>query len=295
MRVEHPAVTRLIDVPLTVGENPLWDDRTGRLLFVDIPAPALFRLDPDTGALERWEMPSTIGSFGLCADGRAIVALRSGVHYFDFATGAFEFIVHPEPDAPHNRLNDGKVAPDGRFWVGSMDDTPDRKPRAALYRIDWDGTATRMVDGLVVSNGLAWSPDGRTMYHSDSRQKFVTAYDYDLATGDISNRRVLATPQEEEGRPDGAAADARGRYWSAGVSAGCLNCFAPDGTIERRLMLPVPAPTMPCFGGKELKTLYVTSLGTDRTGTRVEGTVIRLDAGVAGTPIARFGERLQDA
>jgi sugar lactone lactonase YvrE len=293
MQIEHPAVTRLIDVPLGVGENPLWDDRTGKLLFVDISAPALFRLDPETRALERWEMPSAIGSFGLCADGRAIVALRQGVHFFDFASGTFEFIVHPEPDAPHNRLNDGKVGPDGRFWVGSMDDTPDKQPRAALYRIDWDGTATRMVDGLVVSNGLAWSPDGRTMFHSDSRGKFVAAYDYDLATGDISNRRVLANPQEEDGRPDGAATDAEGRYWSAGVSAGCINCYAPDGTIERRLLLPMPAPTMPCFGGPGLRTMYVSSLTTDRTGEKVAGTLVSLDAGVAGTPVARFGERLR--
>jgi sugar lactone lactonase YvrE len=293
MRIEHPAVTRLIDIPLGLGENPLWDDRTGKLLFVDISAPALFRLDPETRALERWEMPSTIGSFGLCADGRAIVALRQGVHFFDFASGTFEFVVHPEPDAPYNRLNDGKVGPDGRFWVGSMDDTPDKQPRAALYRIDWDGTAIRMVDGLVVSNGLAWSPDGRTMFHSDSRGKFVAAYDYDLATGDISNRRVLASPQEEDGRPDGGATDAGGRYWSAGVSAGCLNCYAPDGTIERKLVLPMPAPTMPCFGGPDLRTLYVTSLTTDRTGEKVAGTLVGLDAGVAGTPVARFGERLR--
>ena len=292
MTAEHPETTRLVDVPLGVGENPLWDERTGCLLFIDILAPALFRLDPATGALERFAMPAAIGSFGLCPDGRAIVALRTGVHFFDFATGKFEFFVHPEPDRPGNRLNDGKVGPDGRFWVGSMDDRPAKEPVAALYRIDPDGHSTKMVEGLIVSNGLAWSPDGRTLYHSDSRQRFITAYDYDLATGDIANRRELRVMSEEGGRPDGAATDAEGFYWSAGVSAGVLNRIAPDGTIGRKLKLPVPAPSMPCFGGPDLRTMYVTSLTREVDGRPVAGTVLSLDAGVAGAPIPRFGERV---
>ena len=292
MDIEHPETKRLIDVPLGVGENPLWDDRTGLLLFIDILAPALFRLDPATGKLERFDMPAAIGSFGLCPDGRAIVALRTGIHFFDFATGKFEFFVHPEPDMPGNRLNDGKIAPDGRFWVGSMDDRPTKEPVASLYRVDPDGRSTKMAEGLVVSNGLAWSADGRTMYHSDSRQRFVTAYDYDLKTGDISNARELRTLSEEDGRPDGAATDADGFYWSAGVSAGVLNRIAPDGTIDRKLKLPVPAPSMPCFGGADLRTLYVTSLTREVDGKPVPGTLLSLDAGVAGAPIPRFGERV---
>lgn len=287
-----PAPRKLIDLPLGVGESPVWDDQTGCLLFVDILAPALFRFDPASGSLERWEMPAAIGSFGLCPDGRVMVALRTGVHFFDLTSRRFEFLVHPEPDTPGNRLNDGKVGPDGRFWVGSMDDAADKRPVAALYRIDSSGACVKMVDGLTVSNGLAWSPDGRTMYHSDSRQRFVAAYDYDLATGDISNRRVLTVLDNEQGRPDGAAADAEGYYWSAGVSAGCLHRIAPDGTMERKLTVPMPGPTMPCFGGEGLRTLYVTSLTTDRTGTKAAGTLISLDVGVAGAPVARFGEPL---
>ncbi|MDR3473933.1 MAG: SMP-30/gluconolactonase/LRE family protein [Devosia sp.] len=289
MEIIHPGVTQLIDVPLRVGENPLWDERRGLLLFEDVLAPALFAYDPHSGGLERFEMAAPIGSFGLCEDGRAIVALKTGVHFFDFRTGLFEFFVHPEPDIPRNRLNDGKVGPDGRFWVGSMDDSGAFEPTAALYRIDPDGTATRMVDGLIVSNGLAWSPDGATLYHSDSRGPFLTAYDYDRLTGGISNRRLLRRFANEEGRPDGAAMDAEGFYWSAGVSAGCLNRMAPDGTVERRLVLPVPAPTMPCFGGKDLRTLYVTSLATERTGEKVAGTLLRVEVEVAGAPVGRFG------
>jgi sugar lactone lactonase YvrE len=292
MRIDTPDVEQLIDLPLGVGEGPLWHAAENALYFVDILAPALFRLDPATRALTRWDMPSAIGSFGLCRDGRAIVALRHGIHLFDFASGRFELVAHPEADQPGNRLNDGKVGPDGRFWVGSMDDTPEKQPVASLYRVDHDGTCTRMLDGLVVSNGLAWSPDGRTLFHSDSRGKFVQAFDYDLASGAISRQRTLRILEEEDGRPDGAACDAEGYYWSAGVSAGCLNRIAPDGRIDRKVVLPVPAPTMPCFGGPDLKTLFVTSLTTDRTGTKTAGTLLSFRVDVPGAPVARFGEPL---
>jgi sugar lactone lactonase YvrE len=292
MRIDTPDVEQLIDLPLGVGEGPLWHAAENALYFVDIMAPALFRLDPATRALTRWDMPSAIGSFGLCRDGRAIVALRHGIHLFDFASGRFELVAHPEADQPGNRLNDGKVGPDGRFWVGSMDDTPEKQPVASLYRVDHDGTCTRMLDGLVVSNGLAWSPDGRTLFHSDSRGKFVQAFDYDLASGAISRQRTLRILEEEDGRPDGAACDAEGYYWSAGVSAGCLNRIAPDGRIDRKVVLPVPAPTMPCFGGPDLKTLFVTSLTTDRTGTKTAGTLLSFRVDVPGAPVARFGEPL---
>ncbi len=292
MRIDQPETRLLIDVPLGVGEGAFWHVQEQALYFVDIMAPALFRYDPLTEKLSRWDMPSAIGSFGIGLDGRAIVALKHGIHFFDFGTGTFEFIVHPEAHLPGNRYNDGKVAPDGRFWVGSMDDGPDKKPVASLYRVDPDGTCTKMLDGLIVSNGLAWSADGRTMFHSDSRGKYVQAFDYDLATGGISNQRRLIGLEEEDGRPDGAAGDGQGNYLSAGVSAGCLNRITPTGEIDRKIKLPVPSPTMPCFGGPDLKTVYVTSLTTDRTGRKVAGTLLSFRSDFAGTPVARFGERL---
>lgn len=288
MQVLHPNVTQLIETPLAVGESPVWDDRHDLLLFEDIPAPAIFSYDPASGDVMRRDLPAPIGSFGLCEDGRAIVALKTGVHLMDLSNGMLELLVNPEADRPDNRLNDGKVGPDGRFWVGSMDATGALRPSGALYRIDHDGTATRMVDGLTVSNGLAWSPDGRTLYHSDSRQKVLNAYDYDLSSGNISNRRTLRTFDDTDGRPDGAAMDRDGYYWSAGVSAGCLNRIGPDGTIERKLMLPIPAPTMPCFGGPDLTTLYVTSLTSDRTGAGVSGTLLHVESEIAGAPVGRF-------
>jgi len=284
---------RLIDFPLGVGEGPLWDAASQSLYFIDILAPALFRLNPATKAIQRWDMPSKIGSFGLCPDGRAVVALVDGVYFFDFATKKFDFLVNPEPGIVGNRLNDGKIGPDGYFWIGSMDDRPEKEPRAGLYRVGPDKSCVRLLDGLIVSNGLAWTPDGRTMFHSDSRHRFIQTFDFDPKTGAATNKRVIRTMSEEDGRPDGAACDAEGFYWSAGVSAGVLNRIAPDGTIVSRIPVPLAAPTMPCFGGPDLKTLYVTSLTSDRLGPKEGGTLISFRVDVPGAPIARFGEPLK--
>jgi sugar lactone lactonase YvrE len=147
----------------------------------------------------------------------------------------------------------------------------------------------KLCDGLVVSNGLAWSPCGRTLWHSDSRAAVIWTWRYDPATGAITDRREVARPTEALGRPDGAAVDAEGGYWSAGVSAGRLNRWLPDGTLDRVVELPVRAPTMPCFGGEGLRTLFVTSLRPGEAG-RLDGRLLALDVGLAGTPVGRFAD-----
>lgn len=283
-------IRAMIDLPLALGEGPVWDAREGVLWFVDVTEKLVLRLDPESRILRRFAMPAEIGSLGLAADGRLIVALRNGVHLFDPATGALDFLVHPEPRPATNRLNDGKVGPDGNFWVGSLDDRPKREPVGALYRITPDGTSTRIVDGLCCSNGLAWSPDGRAMYHADSRGPYVQAFDFDAQRGLATNPRRLLTLSETEGLPDGAAVDVEGFYWSAGISAGVINRIAPDGGIVERIPLPIAAPTMPCFGGADGRTLFVTSLASDRSGQRQAGTVIAFRVAVAGLPACRFGE-----
>lgn len=292
VRIDYPTVEFLLYQPIGAGEGPLWSAEEQALYFIDIRGPALFRLSLNSGKLDRWVMPSTIGGFGLCRDGRLIVALREGVHYFDPEVEQFEFICHPEADRPLNRLNDAKVSPDGRFFVGSMDTRPEKERVASLFRVDPSGEATRMFGDLIVSNGLAWSPDGKTLYHSDSRSSYVQSFDYDFKTGALSNRRLLVELTEVDGRPDGAACDAEGFYWSAGVTAGCLNRIAPDGRIDRKVMLPVPAPTMPCFGGADMRTMFVTSLTSARTGDEVAGTVIAFRVDVPGAPVAKFGENI---
>lgn len=252
----------LLDVPTCrLGESPVWDHRLSRLYWCDITGQRLHALDWLDRRHISWPMPDTIGSLGLTSDADTLViALRNKVGLHHLPTGRFDLLTDVEADDPRTRLNDGKVGPDGAFWVGTMDDRPDRQPIASLYRITPDGALTRMVGELRTSNGLAWSPDGATLYHSDTRPGWIDCWDFDVATGDISNRRRFAQVVNGAGRPDGATMDAEGCYWSAGVSAGCLNRFAPDGSLIRTIPLPLPRPTMPCFCGPELDELVITSL-----------------------------------
>ena len=286
-------VTCVLDAHAELGECPVWSAEEGALYWVDTYAPALSRLDPATGDTARWPMPLRIGSFGLREGGGAVVALEDGFHLFDFERETLTFVTGPDERPPGTRFNDGKVSPEGRFWAGTMDDATLSQPLGALYRLDPDGTMHHMVEGLIVSNGLAWTADGRTMYHSDSKGKVVWSYDYDPDEGSIANRRVVARPDEEVGRPDGAAADMEGYYWSAGISAGVLNRWAPDGRLDRTIPLPCASPTMPCFGGPDLRTIFVTSLrhglSADVLAARpLSGGIFAVEVDVPGVPVARF-------
>lgn len=287
------AVRCVLDVCAELGECPVWSAEEQALYWVDILAPSLNRFDPASGTNHSWPMSEAIGSFGLREQGGAVVALKSGFYLFDFDSGELSFIINPEQDWPGTRFNDGKVSPDGRFWAGTMDDVKLSRPIGSLYRLNPDGSCRRMVEGLIVSNGLAWSADGRTLFHSDSKGKTLYAYDYDPASGDIANRRVVARPGEETGRPDGGATDVEGYYWSAGISAGVLNRWAPDGRLDRQIKLPCAAPTCVAFGGPDLKTLYITStrhgLPDEKlAASPLSGSIFALDVGVAGVPVAKF-------
>ncbi|MBY3595217.1 SMP-30/gluconolactonase/LRE family protein [Rhizobium bangladeshense] len=287
-RILEPKVRSVLQQPLTVGESPVWDEQTGALWHVDILAPAIVRISAG-GKIDRFGMPAAVGCLGLCRDGRIVVGLQTGVHLFDPVSGDLEFLCDPVGRDINGRLNDGKVGPDGHFWVGSISEAKPQVNDAALYRVGADGSTRTVATGLTSSNGLAWSPDGRRMYHSDSRQCFLRAFDFDPKTSEIGKGRRLRGFTEEQGRPDGATTDRDGFYWSAGVSAGCLNRISPDGEIVEIYILPVAAPTMPCFGGPEFSTLYVTSLSTDRTGRFEAGTVIAFDVDAEGLPPFRFG------
>ncbi len=198
-----------------------------------------------------------------------------------------------EKQLAYTRGNDGKVGPDGHFWLGTMDERSPRQPVAALYRVSPAGNVESIETGMIVSNGLAWSSDGRTMFHSDSTGRWIDRFDFDPATGVRSARVRIATPDDEDGRPDGAACDAEGCYWSAGITAGCLNRYAPDGTVLAKFEVPVAAPTMPCFGGPDLKTLYFTSLRAGRSAADLErlpetGGLHRVRVNVAGVAPSYF-------
>lgn len=277
-----------------VGESAVWDDERGHLLWCDIMEPAIYALDIASGERQRWGFDAPVGSFGLTRRGRLVVALGRNVYLFDRDSGQRDLLAEVDANPGIARLNDGKVGPDGAFWVGSMT-PPDTPSVAALYRVTADGTVERKIEGLATSNGLAWSPDGRILYHSDSRDAWIDRWDFDPASGAIDNRQRFRTLSLQEGRPDGAATDSAGNYWSCGVSAGLLNCFAPNGGLLARIPVPVPRPTMPCFGGPGLKTLYFTSLSSnlsDEVKARypLSGSVFSLPAPVAGSPVARFAD-----
>src|SRR3954454_5609826 len=275
-----------------LGECPVWSVEEQVLYWVDIRAPAMHRLDPRTGDTRTWPMPSRIGSLGLRESGGAVVALENGFHLLDLDSGRLEFVTGPEP-VPGTRFNDGKVAPDGRFFAGTMDEESLSRPIAALYRLDPDLTLHRVVEDLVVSNGLAWTADGRTAYHSDSKGPVIWAHDYDPATGELSGRRVVARPTEEIGRPDGGATDQEGYYWSAGVSAGVVNRWSPDGRLDRSIPLPCSNPTAPCFGGPDLRPAFFTSPGHALrlevvAAKQLSGDIFAVRVDVPAVPISRF-------
>ena len=280
------------DLRLGLGESPVWDERRGLVFLCDIPTGRLLAIRLGEGLVQEWVLGENVCSLGLCESGRLVVSLKHEVILFDPDTGVSETLAKVEGELDTNRLNDGKVGPDGAFWVGTMDQRAERKPVAALYRIGEDGKLVQKKSSLVISNGLSWSPDNRTMFHSDSGGQWIDRHDFDPATGEMGEGTRIATPSETDGRPDGSAVDTEGFYWSAGVSAGCLNRYAPDGLLVGKYALPVPSPTMPCFCGPDLKTLVVTShryLSQERLDANpLCGAVLATVSPLAGTPVHRM-------
>jgi sugar lactone lactonase YvrE len=265
------------------------------LFFVDILAPAVLSVRLDGTGLRRFPMPRPVGSIGLCESGRLLCALGQGIGILDPESGALSPYLDLPGEPAGNRLNDGKVGPDGAFWVGSMDNRgPDRQPTGMLWRVDGRGGARRIAAGCKVSNGLAFTADGRRMVHTDSSWQVIDLWDLDPATGEASNRRRIAEIDAAIGRPDGGAMDVEDHYWSAGIFGGHLNRFALDGRLVSRLPVPVPTPTMPCFCGPDLRALVVTSLSVGlpeetRRAFPLVGQVLiaTTPAPVAGVPVGR--------
>jgi sugar lactone lactonase YvrE len=283
------AVELAWDCRCGTGESPVWDERNGRVIFTDIPRGAIHTYWVATGATRSWNLPEVTPSLGLCRSGRLVVALRSRVVLFDPESERVTELCRID-QPPSVRLNDGKVGPDGCFWVGGMDEGKPRQPNAALWRVTPDGRAERRQEGYCNSNGLAWSPDGTMMWHADTTPGKVEAFDVDAATGGLANRRALVTFTDAQGRPDGGATDAFSHCWSAGNSAACLHRIAPDGLVVDRIELPVPRPTMPCFAGE---WLFVTTLREGVDAATLErhptmGGLFRLRAPVGGAPVGVF-------
>jgi sugar lactone lactonase YvrE len=259
-----------IDTPALLGEGPVWHPEQQALWYCDIPARRMVRFHPASGAIAHWDFHCDVGSFAPTRDGAFVVALRDGIWRFDPASDARSQLAVAPYDMSEERFNDGKCDPVGRFWVGSIDE-PRRPGRAGLWCFR-DGILERRQSGITVSNGLAWSPDARTMYWADTAAHTVWAFDFEALGGAMTGRRVFAqfAPKPEQGlvgyggRPDGAAVDAEGCYWVAMYEGGRVLRLSPAGELLAEVRIPARCPTMPCFGGDDLKTVYVTSASLAR-------------------------------
>lgn len=294
----------MLDAKASTGECPTWSEREGVLYWADIEEPALHRFDPRGGEDRAWRMPSEVASFALCRSGRVLVALRTGLAMLDPASGTHRFLAPPPYDARTHRFNDGKCDPQGRFWIGVMrksmpgaeEDGPEHGPRERPLHV-FDAAGLKPVAAeAVIGNGLAWSPDHRTLYFTDTEAGVVRRFDFDPGAGAISNPRVLASFAPEGGKPDGAAVDAEGGYWCALYGGGRVVRLDPDhGRVEREIALPLSQPTMCAFGGPELDALYITSAsaGLDPEARRREplaGGLFRCRPGPRGLPPDLFAD-----
>jgi sugar lactone lactonase YvrE len=278
----------LIDRRFELAEGPVWDERRSLLFFIDAPERTVHAIGLDGTGLRTWTMAEPTASIGLCESGRLVVTGWQTLSLLDPDSGAVAPFARLDGQPGHARLNDGKVGPDGAFWVGTMDSTtPPRDKVGRLYRIAADGRFEEKNAGFLVSNGLAWTVDGRTMFHSDSRGPWVDRWNFDPATGAISARTRILTLTEAEGRPDGAACNVDGDYWSAGVSAGCVNRFDRDGKLRAKIPVPVPSPTMPCFCGANLRSLVVVSHTMRIPDHPMSGRIVIARAPVAGAAVGR--------
>jgi len=259
----------VLDVRASLGECPVWSTAEQALYWVDINAPSLNRFDPATGSNRAIPMPSSIGCFALRKRGGFVVALRDGVWLADAGGTLERKVASPPYDPAHHRFNDGRCDPQGRLFAGTMNEKRDA-PSAALYRIDADFRITEVLGSLTISNGLAWSPDGRTMYHADTPTRSVNAFAFDAATGTPSNRRVFARFDAEDERPDGSAVDSDGCYWTTFYGGGRVVRLSPSGDLLAFHPLPAKCPTMCAFGGADLRTLYVTSARQRRDAAELE-------------------------
>jgi len=293
----------------TIGESALWGVETERLWWIDIFGHAIFRATAEGRELRVWSLPSRPSSFALCADGdRAIITSGSRIAFLDLETTELEVVF--DADVERAGFNDGTVDRQGRFVTGLADHdlmepaTFDRvgttEPRGRLYRVDGDRTSHDLGQPIGMSNGPCFSPDGTTLYWGDSWSRVVHAFDYEPATGLTTNPRVLVqfhgdSPAAVTAVPDGATVDAEGGIWVAACYGSEIRRYAPDGTLDRRLPVPVVSPTSVAFGGPDLDTLFVTSIGDatlpgglHRAGP-LAGTILAVHGlGVRGIPETRF-------
>jgi len=286
-------VEHILSVHNKLGEGPLWSVEEQVLYWVDIQDNCFFRFNPATGVSEKIDVGVAIGVLALRASGGLVLATKNGFAFWDKHTRELQYIVNPEATKPHMRFNDGAVDSTGRFWAGSMLADGSPHGEGTLYRLDPDGTVHTMITGVGVPNGIGWSLDNTVMYFTDSVPRIIYAFNFDPATGNITNRRNLIEVPEEIGTPDGLAVDSAGYIWSAFWDGAKIVRYAPSGKVDRVVAVPALHPTSCVFGGPDLDELYITSSRADLNTDVLEryplsGDLFRLKAGVTGREKFKF-------
>jgi sugar lactone lactonase YvrE len=282
----------VFDGRATLGEGPVWDDRQQRLLWLDIPHGRVHRFDPVTGSDDVFNVGKPVGAAGLRAGGGLVLAVEDGFALLDPGWERVEQVAVVEHPGPRARFNDGKCDPAGRFLAGTM--AYDLTSGAGfLYRLDPDRSVTMLLDAVTISNGMAWTADGATMYYIDMPTQGVDAFDYDTATGRLGgSRRVIDIPAAA-GAPDGMTIDADGCLWVALYGGSAVHRYTPDGRLDATVSFPATNITCPIFGGPGCDVLYVTSArdGLDDRQLAAQphaGALFAVDVRTAGLPGLRF-------
>jgi xylono-1,5-lactonase len=289
--IEHSVPEPIAAVEAQLGEGPVWVERDQALWWVDIKGPAIFRWS-ETAGLARWAPPLRVCSLAPASKGGFVAGTERGFMWVDPASGRYDPIADPEQHLPDNRFNDGKVDRAGRFWAGTMDDR-EEEPCGTLYRLGADLNVATIDTGYMVTNGPAFSPDGSTMYHTDSARQVIYAFDLDDA-GRAAGRRVFARFKEEHGYPDGMTVDAEGCLWVAFWDGWCVRRLSPEGEPIQTIEMPVERPTSCAFGGPNLDRLFVTSarVGLNEKALAVQplaGALFMIHVSVRGLPEREFG------
>ena len=285
-------VELVVPAQAELGECPVWDEAAQELLWVDILQGLVHRYEPATGNSSHLAVGQPIGAVAPRVSGGYVLALRDGFAIVEDADQTAHIVAPVELDAPENRMNDGKCDRAGRFWAGTVSSEAD-SGAGALYRLDPDYTVTKILEGVTMSNGLAWSPGEDVMYFIDTATQRVDAFDFESVSGRIEHRRPVIEIPVEDGSPDGMTSDVDGNLWIAVYGSSQVRCYAPDGRLEEVVELPVPGVTSCAFGGVDCRDLYITTapLGVseaeyrERPGT---GGLYRVRPGVKGAPPNSF-------
>jgi sugar lactone lactonase YvrE len=282
-----------------LGEGAIWNHRTNQLYWVDITGKILNIYTPRLGENRELYVGQMIGTVVPTKTGRAVVALENGLYFLDPETGTKNLIVDPEEEIEGNRFNDGKCDPAGRLWAGTMS-TEGKSGKGTLYRLDSDSSVHRMVAGVSVSNGIAWSNDYTRMYYVDTPTRKVMGYDYNNATGEISNSSPVIEVPAEMGHPDGMTIDSEGNLWICLWGGAAVGCWNPDsGELLRKIGVPAKNVTSCAFGDADLGTLYITTARVNTSPEELKvypnaGSLFKVRPGVSGVEAFFFSDEVKN-